>query len=170
MKKRSKQKPSDRFTINAISELTGIDRRTLAKRLADAKTIGDDEGQKLYSATDALKATRGQSQAATRPELAMVKLEREQNKNRKEKVEADAAEGIVIPKLEAQRALTRFVAGLVHRLLPIPLRASQRLSLETEPRAIEALLLKEIREAIAGADEFKFGLLPCLKCKSQIQI
>ena len=53
----------DAFSINRLHELTGVDRRTIKKRVSAAGVIPDADG--TYSAPDALKAIFGDSTKKT---------------------------------------------------------------------------------------------------------
>lgn len=107
---------------------------------------------------------------AKQSEMALVKLQREKDRGRKDKVEADKAEESVIDKATGQREATRFAAGLMHRVLAVPKRVSQRFALESEPQAIDTFLENELRLAVSEARKFEYGLVTCRKCKTEIQL
>lgn len=163
-----KQRPSP-STLTELASILGISKQALNahRRNADAPAPDDVEAWKIYIAAHGREGT---APPDLKRRMAEKKLSILTTEDASKKTKLKRLEETLIPKNEAQRALTRFVAGLVHRLLPIPLRCSQRFALESDPQKIEAQLNKEIREAVTGADAFKFGLLPCSKCKQQIQI
>lgn len=109
-------------------------------------------------------------QKTKQSEMSLVKLQREKDRGRKDKVDADKAEESVIDKATGQREATRFAAGLMHRVLAVPKRVSQRFALETDPQAIDSFLENELRLAVTEARKFEYGLAKCSKCKTEIQL
>ena len=154
------------FTVNQIARLTGIAPRTLQKCLDSVKPTRTAGRVRYYAPGDALKACRGASATSpTRSALTDVRLAREREKFRVEKIAADLAEGLVVPKEDGRRIVTRFVNGLKFSMLGLPKQLALVLSIESDPVKVEQAIAAAIREAWqANANGFAFGVLPCPHC------
>jgi hypothetical protein len=74
---KDKQNTADLFSINRISALTGLDRRTVTKRLADVKSAGERSGHSVYSLREAGPALFGQPTGSTTDPAEMTPMERD---------------------------------------------------------------------------------------------
>lgn len=100
-------------------------------------------------------------------ELLRVRLEREKDKARQERIAADLAEGRVVNKSEGRQILTRCILEIKTKVLGLPKRVSQRLSIENDPIAIEQLLSAEVREVFSDL-KFQYGPLACPHCAKPV--
>ncbi len=165
MKKQTKEKQG--FTVNAIASLTGIDRRTLAKRLADVQPVARHGGQRLYSAQDALRAARPTRPPAISPELAAVLLDRARDKARQEKVKADEAEKLSLNAEAVRLTATRFALALKFKCIAMCTSSATRLALMTDPIEVTKHLYGALREIFESV-RFDFGYVACPHCKKEI--
>jgi len=93
-----------------------------------------------------------------------VKLEREKEKLRAEKVAADRAEEIVVDRATGKQVVTRAFTALKFQVLTIPKKLSQRLALEADPVNVEAILTKEVRAPFENF-QFDWGVMKCPTCE-----
>ena len=92
------------FTINGLSDETGVDRRTIKKRLANTEPRRVDNGQKYYALEDLEAAT---AQAKEDSPLRDQKLREEV---RKLKIANDAKESVLVKRADVAAAIRRALA------------------------------------------------------------
>jgi hypothetical protein len=95
------------YTVNGLSEQTGVDRRTIKKRLRDVAPRKTDGGNKLYALEDLTAATE---QTTDSDSLKEQKLKEEV---RKLKLANDIKERLLVPRQEQAAAIRRAGAGIV---------------------------------------------------------
>lgn len=92
------------FTINGLSDETGVDRRTIKKRLAGTEPRKVEGSSKLYALDDLANAT---ADATDNDPLRDQKLREEV---RKLKIANDAKDRILVPKSDVAAAVRRALA------------------------------------------------------------
>lgn len=100
-------------------------------------------------------------------ELLRIRIEREKDRARQERVAADLAEGKVIDKNLVRQITTRTVLHIKFKLLAMPAKLAQRMAIERDPVSIEQTLMAEARQIISDAD-FDYGFLPCPSCGEKV--
>ena len=100
-------------------------------------------------------------------ELMRIRIEREKDRARQERVAADTAEGKTIDKTLVRQLITRCILHMKTPLLAMPQKLSQRLSIMTDVIEIEQLLMAEAR-AIISDTQFDYGFLPCPACGAKV--
>jgi hypothetical protein len=154
------------FTVNRISDLSGLDRMTCRRRLADVKPLNSKGKVKFYSAEDALRALKP-GQVRQSPNAT---LEGEKMRKQIEAIDiANAkARGDFRPVNELKQAATRFSFSVRDLIWTMPRRVAGRLALMTDPVEIEGDLRSEVREILTLVSRTPFGEFHCPKCKAKI--
>jgi hypothetical protein len=150
------------YTINKLSELTGIDRRTLKKQLAN-KTP-NEAGE--YLAADVLEILK------TRPKGLTAKhaMEARKLKAQCERIEFEneVRKGKFVPSEEVRRDLTRFILQAKAKLVSMPSSMAQTLALITDPIEIERQLKGRIHEFLRLLQTEQWGHTDCPHCGRRI--
>lgn len=136
-------------SINQLANLTGIDRRTIGKRLESLPSKPGPNRAKLYSSADALPLLYGignSDGARLDPAQERARLDR----CRSELAELDLARkrDELLDANDVQGAWLRIVGNAKARLLAIPTRIAGELSDEAEPRQCERIIKDALREAL----------------------
>lgn len=114
------------FSINALSEMTGVDRRTLKKHLASVTPKKVEGVSKLYELADVEAALPKESQGGS------LRDEKLREEIRKLRIKNDRDQGLVVPRAR--------VAESISRILP------------TAMGQLEQKLVNEYPSAVAGLD------------------
>lgn len=99
--------------------------------------------------------------------MAAIKLARETDKGRQEKVSADLAEGKVIEKALVRQMITRCILNIKFKALGVAKKLAQRLAIETDPINVEQILNSEMRDVISDA-QFDYGFVECPECGMKV--
>ena len=141
-------------SINQLSELTGIDRRTVKTRLESVNAITGERGAYLYETREALPLlylASGERLDPAQERAALDRVRRRQIEMANEK-----AEGNLIPKEEVAAAWTEQILIAKGRLLSLPSRVSSDLLRTKTQRDMEQRLRDagiEILEELSGQRE-----------------
>lgn len=148
---------SERYkTVNQLSEMTGKDRRTIKKRIANLKihsTHGRSEFYDMFEAIPALFSA--DSKDNVEEQLVQEQLRYETARADKMILEVEQRRGEVVPVSEVARIVSSEYGNVRARLLSVPSRCAKDLSLELDPALVKQRLEEEINEALSEltADE-----------------
>ena len=135
------KRPSKAFSINRLAEITGIDRRTLKRRLADVGLSGGP-----WTVPNLLKALLCSPGAD--PELADLRRERLRSQNRILSAEAARTEGRMANLDEVEQGWMAGLLRLRDSLLRLPGALSGRVAYLRTETEVENLLRTAIEEAL----------------------
>jgi phage terminase Nu1 subunit (DNA packaging protein) len=149
------------ISINKLSELTGIDRRTVKKRLEGL--IPCKVGRAYnFDSTQALAAIYANVTFAQKKDPDTAKLDYDVEKARLAKEKADAQElknaetrRELVPVAEVAQAWGRIVTGIRNQFLALPNRLAQMLETTGTTEQRRALIDREVKtilEALADED------------------
>ncbi len=136
------------WTLNGLAAETGLDRRTLAKRLVGV-TPADEKGDvKLYRLADVLPAL---GLGAT-PNKAQLDLTAERARLAKEQADKTAIQneerrGEIIPVADVIERWTRIAETVKRRLLGLPSKVAPRLAMKPVSEVFR-VLDEQVRETL----------------------
>lgn len=133
-------------SISQIADWCGMDRRTIAKRVAHLECEDHGVRGKLYETSDALRAIYLGENAGLDPGQERARLD--ESRRRLADLEYSKRRGELLHESSVFRALE--IAGTAFRdgLLNIPGRIASSLAAETDARIIENQLFEEIRNQL----------------------
>jgi hypothetical protein len=141
------------LSINELSELTGIDRRTVKKRLLGLPSKPGPKGALLYDPQAALRAVMFPDQPEsdelgdTPPKwVSEAKLVEAQSKREQIRLAMDERNALDAESVYA--AWERVVVAAKQKILAIPSKAESRWVLGMDARAVREMLEVEVREAL----------------------
>jgi hypothetical protein len=154
------------FTTNRIADLTGMDRMTVRRRLADVKLLRSRGKTRFYSAEDALRVLKpGQKQQSPNSALEAVKLQKQIESI---EIENGKKRGELQPVADMRRAAVRFSYSVRDAIWSLPRRTAGRLSLLTDPVEIEEILQEEVRTILTDISKNPLTELHCPHCKTKL--
>ena len=141
-------------SINQLSELTGIDRRTVKTRLESVNAITGERGAYLYETKEALPLLYLASGERLDPAQERAALDRV--RRRQVELLNLKAEGELIPRDEVAETWSSQILIAKNRLLSLPSRVSSDLLRLKNQRSIEQRIkdaVIEILEELSGQRE-----------------
>ena len=141
-------------SINQISEWTGLDRRTVKKRIEALST--DDQGR--YDSTQALPLLYGSSKGELDPSQERAKLD--QARRALAEIEYRKRRGELVSIETVFRVIESASTACREHLLCLPARLSEVFAAEGNARIIESQFSNEIRsglERISNVSQHDFG-------------
>ena len=144
-------------SISGLSDLTGFDRRTIAKRLADLPCDDRGKGGKYYRSDHALsRLYTGQGDLL---EPAQEKAMLDAARRRLADLEYAKRRGDLMQVENVFRALDVAATAFRNQLETIPGRFASTFAAETDARKIETELLREIHASLNHVIDAKEKLL-----------
>jgi len=135
------------LSITALSQLTGMDRRTITERLRELPHKPGPRNGKLYSGREALRLLRGEDGEHLDPSQEKAQLDRE--RRLLVEMERRQKEGELIPASQVEAAWTGYVATTKSRLMSLPSRLA--------PEMVRAKTIREAEKVI------KVAVIECLE-------
>ena len=146
-------------SVNRLAELTGVDRRTINKRLKDMQPTKDGRAN-LYPSELALPLILQVELGGDDGEPSHKKLDRE--KARLTELQADKADlevkrmaGDLIPATEVVEFVSRMIANARARFLALPTKAAPEVVLTDDVNTAKAILEGFAKEALAELAEYR---------------
>ncbi len=136
-----------KITISALSDLTGFDRRTISRRLADLKCEDKGRGGKFYQSDHALSLLYnggGGENLDPAQERALL----DNARRRLAELEFSKRRGELLSADVAYRAIEQAATAFKSRLQGIPGQYSSILAAESDAKKIEGILDQEIWNAL----------------------
>jgi len=142
---------SERYkSVNQISEMTGIDRRTIKKKIADIPIHSKAGRAELYDMfTVAPRLFASETPESTDKKLKAEQLRYEQARADKMQIEVEQKRGQLVAIHQVAEFITRQFGNVRSRILSIPSRCAKDLSIESDPALVRERLEQETREALA---------------------
>ena len=139
------------ITQSRLCELVGYDERNL-RRIAERGYIPavKDGAYSLEEVLAGLFRWLREKNEGGNSELAAVKLKRQREKLRKDKVEADLAEGAAIKVDDVRRVMVRTITAAKTKLLAVPASVAPRLP-GKDVIEMETIIGNAIRDALREA-------------------
>ncbi len=138
------------LSMKQLSEVTGVDRLTIKKRLAAVKPFRNEGKAIIYDAHEAipvlLTATATKNEKTDK--LMDEQLRYERARADKIILEVREREGQVVDVTEVAKVVGAEYANVRARLLGIPSRCAKDLSLESNPSLVKDRLDQEVAEAL----------------------
>lgn len=100
--------------------------------------------------------------------MLVARAKRAEFAARREKVEAETAEKLVIPIADAKHTLTRYAVGLRAKLLELPKSLALPLSLTKDVIELEEKLMAAVRGVLGQMFRCEWGKIQCPHCKKEI--
>jgi hypothetical protein len=135
-----------KITISAQSDLTGFDRRTISRRLADLKCEDKGKGGKFYQSDHALSTLYGGGGENLDPAQERALLDNA--RRRLAELEFSKRRGELLSADVAYRAIEQCATAFKSRLQNFPGQISSILAAESDAKKIEKLLDQEIWNAL----------------------
>ncbi len=140
------------LSMSQLSEVTGLDRRTVKDRLAKQKPYKTEGKAILYEARKAIPILLGFGD----PDAKDIGRQQREQELRHEKIRAEKLE-IEVGRMKKELVPIEDVCKSVEQeytytrtsLLSIPVKCAKALSLETDPAVVQATLAEYINEALA---------------------
>lgn len=136
----------DFLNVNQLSKLTGVDRRTIDRRLKGLAPQKNGNRVKLYDAKIALKKILnpgGSGLDLTQEKARLSKLQAD-----KVQLEVSKLRGELIEVKQVKEQAFNSGRRVRDRILNIPSRISHELAAETDPFKVEVLLTQALTEAL----------------------
>jgi phage terminase Nu1 subunit (DNA packaging protein) len=151
------------LSINELSELTGIDRRTVKKRLLGLPSKHGPKGALLYDPQAALRAVMFPDQPESdelgdTPPKWVSEARFAAAQAKREEIRLAMDEGAAIDAEDVKRAWTAVVVATKQKILAIPSKAESRHVDGMSAKDLRLMLDVEVREALeemATAPEYK---------------
>lgn len=141
------------LSINELSELTGVDRRTVKKRLLELPSKPGPKGALLYDPQAALKAvlfpdTPEAPELGDTPPKWVSEAKFAAAQARREEIRLAIEDGSAIAADDAKRAWESVVVATKQKILAIPSKAESRHVDGMTAKELRAMLDVEVREAL----------------------
>lgn len=139
------------LSMSQLSEVAGIDRRTVKDRLANVKPFKKEGKAIIFDATVALPVLFGYS-AGNENVLEQIKeqtLRLEKAKADKIELELEERRGQVVAIEDVAKAVEKEYTYVRSTILSIPSKRAKVLALESDPQVVRSLLEQDINEALS---------------------
>lgn len=157
------------FTINGLADLTGIDRMTVRRRLADTKPAKQKGKVKMFRAEQALAVLKSQKPAGERNDNG--DLERKKLERQIENLDIDIAakKSDLMPTAEVRRDVTRYALENRSKLLSLGARMAQTLAVVTDPLIVQEKIDAEVRSILNHLAKGQWTGCICENCGKEIK-
>lgn len=141
------------LSMTQLSEVTGVDRRTVKSRLADLKPIKTEARAIIYDAHMALplvlRTGDKMSVSQIEKQMAEEQLRHEKAKADKISLEVQKMQGEVVNIEDVARTVGKEYSYVRAALLSIPSKRAKALAIEDDPAVIQSSLLEDINEVLS---------------------
>lgn len=145
------------LSMNQLSEITGKDRRTIKKRLADVPVHETTSTSHIYDAHLALPILYGVTDSESlEAQLQEEKIKFERARAEKTEIEVAKIKGELVSIEDVKKVNDRLFTYVRAHLISIPSKAAKAISLIDDPAVVKARLEDYINEALTElSDEEK---------------
>lgn len=162
-----KAKKDGGLTINRAADLTGIDRMTLRRRLADVEPVQNRGRAKAYAVEDILRAVKAtQDRKSPNSALEATKLQKQIDRL---EIENRKTAGDLVAVVDVRQDLVRYLTNLKRQAFAMPRRVSQLLVGEKDATTIEQKLASELRDIFSAIAHKKWDAMNCPHCQKEIR-
>jgi len=143
-----------KLTVNDISELTGFDRRTVAKRLENLEPVNAASGSgraRYFKSTDALRLMYAE-ETIGKEKLQQKKLANEVEMST---IKLDQQKGELVEIDKVAEEVGNLFAVVRQNFLSVPSKAAQDLSHESDPKRIQDILFDMVNECLAELQKYE---------------
>lgn len=140
------------LSMTQLSEVTGVDRRTVKNRLAELKPIKTVANAIIYDAHMALPLvlrTSDKSASQVEKQMAEEQLRFEKARADKMSLEVQKMQGEVVNIEDVARTVSKEYSYVRAAILSIPAKRAKALALEDDPAVIQSTLLEDVNEVLA---------------------
>lgn len=138
--------------MTQLSEVTGLDRRTVKHRLAEVKPFRLEGKAIIYDAQKVLPILLGfddYRNQDTDKSLAEEQLRYEKARADKVELEVEKLRGEVVPIEDVVRTVNKEYTYVRTTILSLPAKRAKEFALEDDPSKIQALLQDDVNEVLA---------------------
>lgn len=140
------------WSISGLSVELGMDRRTLAKRLADVAPVREDAKGKLYRMRDVLVAVYETASEGSSYEQERTRLTKAQAD--KTELEVKVLNGSLIPSHKVEEVWGGMLGSFRARCLSIPTKAAHAVISVADLAEAEAILKDYVHEALSELADY----------------
>jgi phage terminase Nu1 subunit (DNA packaging protein) len=148
------------FTINAICELTGYDRRTVTNRLQGVEPIGTEGKAQKFLIRQFIEACENRIRASLVKGEDGEALDPVYERARKDKEQADKTalenqvrRGELLEVSDVKRIWTDHIASAKSAVRSIPSKLAPVVAAETDPNVVNEILMDGVNEALEELGE-----------------
>lgn len=136
------------LSINQLHEITGKDRRTITKRLAELDAQPGPNNGKYYDSREALKLLYGSGAQSHEKQLMEEQLNYERARAEKIRLEVDKLKGSLVPIDDVASIVEKEYAYVRAQLLSIPSKMAKPLANINDPQVVKDNLDEAIAEVL----------------------
>jgi phage terminase Nu1 subunit (DNA packaging protein) len=139
------------LSMTQLSEITGVDRRTVKSRLAEVEPYKEEGSAILYDAREAIPKImqfEDKTKDNTWKDLQKEQLRYEKARADKVQLENDTKRGELVRIEDVTRTVGKEYAYVRAAILTLPSKVAKSVSLEEDPAVCQSILKKEVDEIL----------------------
>lgn len=147
------------YSVSGLSVLTGVDRRTIDKRLSSLDPESGPANGKYYDTRKALPLIFGlESDSAIDKKMVREQLKYETQRAERARIEVERLKGNLVPIEDVAKIVDREYSAVRAHLIAIPSKIAMDLCLLDEPGQVRAKVEDAINEALRELSSDRFEI------------